>query len=501
MNATAYLGIDLGAESGRAIIGVLDADRLRCIEVHRFENRQVQRDNGLRWDFEHLWENILDSIRLGLSGAFKEGLTLRSVGIDTWGVDCGYIDADGQLVEEPFCYRDPRNVVAYDKMLEALGKRRIYDATGIQFMPINTICQVLAQQEADPTVLERAERMLFIPDILHMRLTGEKPAEATIASTSQMIDPRTGKWASDLISELGIPDHLLGPIIPPATNIGKLLPEIVAQIGPGSEDLDVIVPATHDTAAAIAATPAEPDTRWCYMSSGTWSLMGAEITEPCTTDAAMNVPFTNEGGVDGTIRFLKNIAGLWLVQQCRRDLEASGQDIGYIELEDLSAAAEPFRTLIDTDHAPFGLAGDMFAKMRQYAKQTHQPEPTSPGEYGRTCVESLALTYRRVFKSLCNVLETDYEVLHILGGGGKHKLLNQMTADAINRTVVAGPDEATTIGNLLTQAMGAGDVRDLAHIRSIVRDSFEPVTYTPGSTTEWDVAAQRFEDILHGATA
>ena len=499
MSLRAYLGIDLGAESGRAIIGTLEDERLRCDEVHRFENRQVQRDDGLRWDLEHLWDNILESIRQGLGRARDRKLNLQSVGIDTWGVDCAYVDAQNSLLDEPFCYRDPRNVSAYEKMIESVGKPFIYEATGIQFMPINTLCQVLAQKEADPTVLDRADRMLFIPDLLHMKLTGEKPVEATIASTSQMIDPRSGKWAADLLNTLGVPTHMLGPIVPPATRLGPLLPEVVKQIGAGAESLQVVVPATHDTAAAVAAVPAEPGTSWCFMSSGTWSLMGAELDEPCTSAAAMEVPFTNEGGVDGTIRFLKNIAGLWLVQQCRRDLQAQGREMDYATLTQEAEKAEPFRTLIDTDHEPFALPGDMLEKMRTFARQTQQPVPETPGQFVRACLESLALTYRHVFGKLCKVLERQFDVLHIVGGGGKNQLLNQMTADATGCCVVAGPDEATTIGNLLTQAMGTGDVQNLEQIRRIVRTSFEPVTFQPGNSEAWSVADIRYKQILQGA--
>ncbi|QNN24022.1 rhamnulokinase [Planctomycetales bacterium ZRK34] len=495
MTKPAYLAIDLGAESGRAMLGVIDDGKLSLHEMHRFLHLPRRLPSGLHWDLTGLWGNIIEGIRAAAAWADDNDVTIRSIGVDTWGVDHGYIGRSGELLALPHAYRDERNLAAYDKVIGELGEKYVYDQTGIQFMPLNSLYQVVAQHDAEPCVLENAAHLLFMPDLLHYFLSGKPIVESSIASTSQMLDPRTGSWNTELLGKLGLPTQMLGLIVPPGTKIGPILPHIVSETG-ASADIQVIAPAGHDTASAIAAVPAEPGTDWAYLSSGTWSLMGAELDEPCLIDAAREAPFTHETGVDGKFRFLKNIAGLWLVQEVRRDYEKQGITYDYNKLTELAAAAEPLRTLLNTDHGPFAAPGDMPAKMIEFAKSTGQPEPTEVGQQVRAALESLALTYRLTMDKLETVLNRKFDVLHIVGGGGKNRLLNQMTADAMGRTVIVGPYEATAAGNILIQAMGAGDVDDLAHIRAIIRDSFEPVTYHPQATGPWDEAYERFKGLL-----
>lgn len=491
----AYIAIDLGAESGRAIVGVLDGDQLTLHELHRFLHLPVRLPSGLHWDLTGLWHNIIEGVRNCVAWCNENSVPLVSVGVDTWGVDWGVVGKSGELLGLPHAYRDERNQAAYEKVLNQLGREKLYDATGIQFMPLNTLYQVVACRDAEPALLDHAAHFLFMPDLLHYFFTGKRAVEFSIASTSQMLDPRTGKWAMGLLKELNIPTHMLGDIVRPGATIGAITPAIAEATGAPAA-LKVIAPATHDTASAIAAVPADPASRWCYLSSGTWSLMGAELSQPCTTAAAREYPFTNEGGVDGTIRFLKNIAGLWLVQETRRHYEKQGITYDYAKLTDMAAAAEPFRTLIDTTHGPFMLPGQMPEKIAAFARKTNQPEPTEAGQVVRCCLESLALTYRDTLEHLEATLATKYDVLHIVGGGGRNKLLNQMTADALGRRVVVGPFEATAAGNVLVQAMGAGDVKDLAHIRRIITASFKPETYTPRDTAAWDAAYARYKGLV-----
>lgn len=496
MASPAFLAVDLGAESGRVIVGKLDDGRLALHEAHRFLHHPVDLPSGLHWDLTGLWHNILEGLRLGCAWCGEHELRPVSIGVDTWGVDFALLDRAGEFVHMPHAYRDPRNAAAYEKTIQALGKKKIYDATGIQFMVFNSLYQLVAAHDADEHIFERAQTLLFIPDLLHNWLTGIKCNEATVASTSQMVDPQSGDWATHLIEDAQLPTHILGEIVQPGSVLGPLLPRVAKQIG-ATENTCVILPAAHDTASAIAAVPVDESRgRWCYLSSGTWSLLGAEIDKPVLTDAAREASFTNEAGVMGTIRFLKNIAGLWLVQEIKRDLERAGESYDYPTLTKLAAEAKPFATLFDTTHAPFAQPGDMRQKMAEYAEKTGQAIPQTPGQFIRAALESLALTYRQTLNTLENILGTTYDVMHIVGGGGKNELLNQMTADAIGRPVIVGPGEATAIGNLMLQAIGADEVADLSAARKIIATSFKPVTVTPQGTSAWDTAWIRFEKLI-----
>lgn len=497
MSRKAYLAFDLGAESGRAMLGMMRHGELHLEEMHRFANTMALLPDGYHWNTVGLWLNLVEGLRKSAAYASQHGLEIASLGVDTWGVDFGLLGESGQLLGMPFAYRDPRNEAAMKSVIDQLGAARLYGATGIQFMSFNSLFQLAAWKKAEPAVLDQAAHLLFMPDLLHYFFSGEMANESSIASTSAMIDPRPsrGGWCTELIESLGIPTRMLGRIVPAGSQIGTLRPE-VAEVTGASPDIKVIAPASHDTASAVAAVPVTSDKPWVFLSSGTWSLMGVELAEPNTGDAALEAQFTNEGGVAGTIRFLKNIAGLWLVQEVRRAYAADGTEYDYAKLTQMAAEAEPFRTIIDPAHAPFALPGNMPTKLRDFAKATGQPEPDGAGQLVRCCLESLALTYRHTLNKLEQVLGQKYEVVHIVGGGAQNHVLNQMTADACGIPMIAGPYEATAIGNALVQAMGCGDVKDLAEIRRIVAASFDPITFTPADTAKWDQAYDRYLDLI-----
>ena len=405
------------------------------------------------------------------------------------------VGKSGELVGMPHAYRDPRNQRAYEQAVDRLGVDQIYQTTGIQFMALNTLYSLFAQWNAGRELVEAADRLLFMPDLFHYWLSGEMVNEATIASTSQMVDCRTGKWATNLVKQLGIPTNILGKISPSGTQVGAIRAEVAAETGL-PEELMVVAVGSHDTASAVAAVPAAQGVDWCYLSSGTWSLLGAEIDEPCTSPAAQEAMFTNERGVGGRVRFLRNIAGLWLVQQCRRELAKQGQDFDYAELTQQAARAESFRTLVDPGYAPFQTPGDMLDKIRQFARETSQPAPETPGQFIRCCLESLALAYRQTLMLLEDILQRRFSTIHIVGGGGQNSLLNQMTAEATDRTVRVGPYEATATGNTLAQAMVAGDVEDLDDLRRIASNSFDLQEYTPQSPAKWLAAYDRYLELV-----
>ncbi len=493
--STGYLAVDLGAESGRVIVGILEADRLRLEEVHRFLHECVWMPTGLHWDISGIWREIVAGMRKAAGWAKTNRVELASVGVDTWGVDWALLDWAGELVGIPHAYRDPRNVAAYDEVVAKLGAERIYQTTGVQFMPLNSLYSLYAHWKADPEALTAADTLHFIPDLFHYWLSGERTIEATIASTSQMIDCRTGDWAREMLVDLGLPTSVLGPITAPAKILGSLRPKLAEETGL-SPELKVVAPAAHDTASAVAAVPAANDTSWCYLSSGTWSLLGAELSEPCVTAEAQAASFTNELGINGTFRFLKNIAGLWLVQECRRDLARQGTELDYVSLVRFAGQASSLQSIVNPGHVTFQAPGAMLQKIADFARATNQPAPSSPGEYVRCALESLALAYRDKLGTLETILGRRFDVLHIVGGGGKNSLLSQMTADATARQVVVGPYEATAMGNALVQAMALGQVRDLSHLRRIVGASSELLVYEPRPGSQWDEAFVRFSAIV-----
>lgn len=483
---TAHVAIDLGASSGRAIVGLLGSDPItvELHEVHRFEHHPCPTPAGPVWDLTGIWLNVLEGLKSAGQYCRENDVELQSIGVDTWGVDWTLVGKSGELLGLPHCYRDPQNEAAMNWVLKRVGGReKLYERTGIQLMPINSLFQVAARFKQEPQLLEMAHRLLFIPDLFHFWLSGEMTNERTIASTSSMLDLKTGDWDIGLMEMLEIPAHVLGPIIEPGQPVGQLRDEVAKATGL-SKNLQVIAPGTHDTASAVAAVPAETNSdlgagTWAYLSSGTWSLLGVELEQSFASDQACAAPFTNELGLSGTTRFLKNIAGLWLIQELRRERIEQGEEIGFGELVDQARNAEPFRTLIDPAASQFAAPGEMAEKIRRFANETEQPEPETLGDLVRCCLDSLALSYRRTVDLLESVLDIKIDVLHIVGGGINNTLLNEITAATMKRQVICGPVEATAIGNVLTQAMGCGAITDLTAIRSVVAQSFKPTCYHP----------------------
>ena len=487
------LGFDFGASSGRAMLGAFDGERLELREIHRFSNDPVQVAGRFVWDAPRL----LFEMKRGLAAAMREGARLDTVGIDTWGVDYGLLDGAGNLMALPVHYRDARTEGMMDEAFRIVPKEEIFRRTGLAFNSFNTLYQLLAASRAEPQMLENARTLLFMPDLLAYFLTGEKATEYTIASTSQMIDPARRDWERELLARLGIPAHFLTDITPAGAKRGALLPEITKETGVGS--IPLIAVASHDTAAAVAAVPA--NTRnFAYISSGTWSLLGAEIREPLCTPEVMAANYTNEGGIDGTVRLLKNIMGLWIIQECKREWDRAGGTESFAELADMAARAEPFLAVLDVDDPCFLAPGGMPERIRAYCRATGQKVPETKAQISRVVYEGLALKYRWAVEQMeSRLLGHAIDVLHIVGGGSRNALLNRMTAQAIGRPVVAGPSEGTVIGNVLVQAMALGDIDGLPQLREVVRRSFPVEEVLPGAPdAAWDDAYGRLLGLMEG---
>jgi rhamnulokinase len=482
---TKFLAFDLGAESGRGVLGLLEGKRLRLEVINRFPNGPVRTLDSLHWDVLRLYEDMLQTLRLCAAGYGD----LDGLGVDTWGVDFALLGRGGTLLGNPRHYRDPHTEGVLERAFARVPREEIFRRTGIQFMRFNTLFQLLALQEARSPLLDVAETLLFMPDLFHYFFTGIKVNEYTDASTSQMLDPTTRGWAYDLVGAFGLPKQILGTLVAPGTVLGPLRPSVATQTG--LNPAPVIAPASHDTAAAIAAVPASGES-WAYISSGTWSLMGVEVPAPLVNEQALAANYTNEGGVGGTIRFLKNIMGLWLVQECRRAWERSGQSYSYEELTHLAEAAPPFVAVVDPDDSSFLLPPDMPAALSAFCRRTGQPAPEGPGATVRCALEGLALCYRYVLERLEHLTGRRLEVVHVVGGGSQNALLNQLTADACNRPVLAGPAEATAAGNVLVQALGLGVLHSLTEAREVVRNSFEVRTFRPRDPEGWHKPYERF---------
>jgi rhamnulokinase len=483
------LAFDLGAESGRGVLGLFDGRQLRLEVVHRFPNGPVRTLDALHWDALRLYSEML----AGLRRCLTDYGGVDAVGVDTWGVDFALLGRGGTLLGNPRHYRDPHTEGVMEAAFQRVPREEFFRQTGIQFMRFNTVFQLLALQRDRSPLLDAAETMLLMPDLFHYWFTGIKVNEFTNATTSQMYDPTARGWAYGLVKSLGLPTQLLGSVVAPGTVLGPLRASVTAETGLTA--VPVIAPASHDTGSAVAAVPAEGSS-WAYISSGTWSLMGAELSAPLINEQALRYNFTNEGGVGGTIRFLKNIMGLWLVQECRRVWERAGRSYAYEELARLAAAAPPFASLVNPDDASFILPSNMPAALAEFCRKTGQPAPSEPGPVVRCALESLALRYRWVLERLEELTGRRLEVIHVVGGGSQNELLCQLTADACNRRVLAGPVEATAIGNVLVQALGLGLVRSLAEAREIVRQSFELKAYEPRRPADWDAPYHRFLGFL-----
>lgn len=478
-----YLAFDFGAESGRAVLAHLDSGVLTIEEVHRFSNEPVEYGGSLHWDAPRLWLEV----RKALAGL--EELELAGIGVDAWGVDYALLGEGGELLENPYHYRDGRTRGVMEEVFRRVPKEEIYSATGIQFMPINTLYQLFAATRRTPDLLRAARRMVTIPDLMHYWLTGKAFCEFTNATTTQLVNPVTRTWATGLMDRLGLPSSLPAPIVEPGSIIGSLLHGITRTASLAGTP--VIAPASHDTGSAVAAISARDGT--AFLSSGTWSLLGTELDAPVITPEALRLNFTNEGGVAGTTRLLKNVMGLWMLQCCRQSWTGQGHDHDYRELMELASGEPSFRHLVDPDDESFLRPADMPVAIDQYCARTHQPAPSRPGAYARAILESLALKYRLVIGNLERVSGKRMEQIRVIGGGSKNRLLNQFTADATGRRVLAGPAEATALGNIAIQILATGGAASLREVRAMVDRSFPTEIFEPVETDKWETQTERFQ--------
>ena len=488
-----FAAIDYGAESGRVVVGLFDGKRIELDEIHRFPNGPVQVVDRLHWDALRLFQEAKNGLAMA---AKKHGADIEGIGVDTWGVDFGLLGRKDVLLGNPYHYRDSCTDGMMDKAFKLVAKEEIFEHTGIQFIKLNTIFQLLAMVKAKSPLLDAAKTLLLMPDLFNYLLTGRKVSEFTIATTSQLYDPREEKWSTYLCKKLGIPSHIFVDVIQPGEAVGDLLPHVAEEVG--LPNATVIAPGAHDTASAVAAVPAE-GSKHAYISSGTWSLMGAETKKPIINDEALACNFTNEGGVCGTYRFLKNIMGLWLVQECRRQWAKEGDELDYAQITKIAEDAEPFRSIVEPDYEAFIAIGNMPEMLADFCKKTGQPVPQDKGQFVRCALESLAMKYRWTVEKLDELRGIKHSPIHVVGGGSQNRLLCQFTADATQRPVVTGPIEATAIGNILLQALNKKHVKNIKEAREVVRNSFDVETFEPGDAGPWDEAYARYLQIAEQA--
>ena len=486
---THYIACDLGAESGRVMLGSLDSGKLAIEEIHRFPNVTIKLGGSIRWDILRTF----DELKKGIFKVAARGISVSSLSVDSWGVDYVWSGLGQEMLAPAYIYRDPRTDAIYEKALATVGRAKIFSETGIQFMSFNTLYQLMADMETSPELARRADGFLCIADYLHFLFSGVRKAEESLVSTTQIYNPVKHAWSEELISAFGFPRSAFADIVPSGTVLGPLVESVVQETG--LRGANVVASCSHDTGAAVAAVPADAGDDWAYLSSGTWSLIGVELPAPLINEATQAANFTNEGGYGGTTRFLKNIVGLWLLQECRREWENAGEKWDYAELNRLASGVAPLRTLLDPDDARFVKPGDMPAKIQAFARETGQPVPKSPGEFTRAILESLALLYRGTLAKIEQLTGRSVKKLHIVGGGSQSRLLNQFAADATGRRVLAGPVEATAIGNILVQAVADGKLDSLTQLRETVRNSVPIEEFQPSGNPEWDSAYARFEKI------
>ncbi len=486
-NKKYYFAVDLGATSGRTILGTLVDGRLEQEELTRFPNNLIETGGHFYWDIYALYQEMIK----GLQVVGKRGLDITSIGIDTWGVDFVFIGDDDAILRNPVAYRDPHTFAAFDDYLtNVMDRKAVYDITGIQFMNFNSLFQLHAMRKAGNTAMKNCKKILFVPDALSWMLTGEAVCEYTIASTSQMLDPRTGDLSEKLIESVGLTRDHFGRMVQPGTKIGVLTEEVQKMTGLGA--VPVIAVAGHDTGAAVAAVPAKNE-QFAYLSSGTWSLMGIETKEAIINERSYELNFTNEGGIEGTTRFLKNICGMWLYERCRKEWPEEVRKLSHPELQGSAMQVEAFRSIINPDDKAFANPSSMIEAIQQYCRETGQAVPETPAEICRCIFDSLALRYRQVFGWLKEFASFDLNMLHIIGGGSLNKYLNQFTADACGVEVLAGPQECTAIGNIMLQAKASGDVSDIWAMRAIIANSVEMVPYHPtGDKAAWEQAYEKY---------
>ncbi len=485
-----YLAVDLGAESGRVMKGTLSDEKLKLDEVHRFSNGPVERQGHLRWDFKKLFGDIKTGLK---KAAQQTDAQICGIAVDSWGVDFGLIDEDGLLIDDPYHYRDSRTEGIMEQAFNLMGKKELYERTGIQMMQFNTVFQLMAQKKFAPDDLEKASKLLWMADLVSYHLCHRVYSEYTLVSTGQMMDMRTSQWSQDVFEKLNLPLDLMPEVVDAGNRVGLLTKEIASEIG--TEQIPVIAAGSHDTASAVAAVPASGD-NWAFLSSGTWSLLGVEIDKAVINEKTFEYQFTNEGGVKNTIRLLKNIMGLWLVQECKRQWETEGSGYSYDELTAMAQQAEAFKACLNPNDSVFLAPGNMVERINDFLTKTGQAALQDKGSIIRTVLESLAMSYKWVIESLEDVCGKKIEVLHIVGGGIQNKLLCQFAADATARMVVAGPIEATASGNIMMQAMAAGQVDSVKSARKIISNSFKPEVYKPTDTEKWEKQYEKFLKIF-----
>lgn len=478
-----YLAFDFGAESGRAVLARMQDGVLSTREIHRFKNEPVRYGGSLHWDVPRLWHEVQKAL------SEVEQTELSGIGVDAWGVDYALLGEKRELLQNPYHYRDQRTSGMMEEAFRQVSREEIYEATGIQFIPINTLYQLFAAVRETPRLLEAAKKLITIPDLFHYWMTGKAVCEFTNASTTQLVDARTRTWARPLIERLGLPTHFWPDIVEPGTPIGELMPG--AARNSGLAGTPVIAPATHDTGSAVAAICAREGT--AFLSSGTWSLLGTEIDEPLINAEALRLNFTNEGGVNHTTRLLKNVMGMWMLECCRRSWAAEGRLYEHVELMERASREEPFACLVDPDHQSFLRAGDMRAAIGEFCARTHQVVPKSEPGFVRAVLESMAFKYRVVLRQLEELTGRRVERVRVIGGGSKNRLLNQFTADATHTTVLAGPVEATALGNVAVQMLATGAASSLKEVRGIIERSYPVEVFRPTDPERWDRQAQRFE--------
>lgn len=492
MSERCYLGVDLGAESGRVIAGLFDGQQVKLQPVHRFKNGTVSVCDTLRWDVLRLWSEIQDGL---IKAGDEFGDSVASIGVDTWGVDYVLLTKEGEFVGQPFHYRDTRTRGIIDKAAEVVSREEIFEITGLQFLEFNTLFQLYATKLQNPRMLEIADQLLMMPDFFHRCLSGATNIEFTNATTTQCLDAASGNWSTDLLNKMGLPTDIFPDVVATGGPLGPLRESLAAKTG--LQGVNIVASATHDTGAAVAAVPTQNtgNCNWAYISSGTWSLMGVEVANAIRTPRALELNVTNEGGIDGTYRLLKNIMGLWLVQECRRSFARQGKDYDYGQLAQMAVEAKPFQSLVEPDSAAFLSPQDMPTAIGDWCRKYGEPVPESPGAFVRCALESLALKYRQVLDWLEELTGTPVEVVHIVGGGSQNELLNQLTANACGKPVVAGPVEATVLGNVLVQARSANELSSLSDIRDVVRNSSELKTFEPTDQDAWQAAYSRFQEL------
>ncbi len=485
-----FFAVDLGATSGRTIIGTIENGKMSLEELTRFDNNLIETGGHFYWDIFALYNEVINGLRL----VAKRQIEIQSIGIDTWGVDFVCVGSDGAILRNPLAYRDPHTVGKMEEYFEKIISRdEVYNITGIQFMNFNSLFQLYAMDEAGNTALRNADKVLFVPDALSYMLTGNAVCEYTIASTSQMLDPRTKDLDSRLVESVGLKRGQFGEMVNPATVIGTITEEVQKMTGLGA--VPVIAVAGHDTGSAVAAVPAANE-RFAYLSSGTWSLMGIETQDAIINARSFDLNFTNEGGIEGTTRFLKNICGMWIYERCRKEWK-DAEGLGHAELQSAAMECEPFRSLINPDDPIFANPASMVDAITTYCEKTNQPIPQGYAQTCRCIFDSLALRYRQVFAWLKEFADFDINVLHIIGGGSKNEYLDQFTANSCGVTVLAGPQEGTAIGNIMLQAKAAGMVGDIWEMRRIIADSLELKRFEPQDKEIWDAAYEKYLDIVN----